>query len=171
MPGMNLPRFTVVLSGLYSSRWTFQSRTRKTSFKTYFSKPGKLCPTLTTIAVGKVPQLVEFVTANTARTYFRTFNKKSKLFCAKETDQAEQSEIEKITETEWKKFISKMAWDKVCQTLSEPVINTFELLSKGLSPQEVSDKLDIPYNTVCVYKKRVVNKISKEIADLEDEIG
>ena len=120
---------------------------------------------------GKFRNWLSFVTANTARTYFRTFNKKSKLFCAKETDQAEQSEIEQLTETEWKKFISKMAWDKVCKTLSEPVIITFELLSKGLSPQEVSDKLDIPYNTVCVYKKRVVNKISKEIADLEDEIG
>lgn len=120
---------------------------------------------------GKFRNWLSFVTSNTARTYFRTFNKKSKLFCSTETDHAEESEIDKITETEWKKFISKMAWDKVSTTLSDPVKDTFNLFSQGLSPQEVSDKLDIPYNTVCVYKKRVINKISKEIADLEENIG
>jgi RNA polymerase sigma factor (sigma-70 family) len=120
---------------------------------------------------GRFRNWLSFVTANTARTYFRTFNRNSKLFCSKDSDHAEQAEIEKITETEWKKFISKMAWDKVSKNLSEPACQSFELLSEGLSAQQVAEKLNIPYNTVCVYKKRVINKISKEIADLEDDIG
>ncbi|EDM24674.1 hypothetical protein LNTAR_03969 [Lentisphaera araneosa HTCC2155] len=36
---------------------------------------------------------------------------------------------------------------------------------------EVGEQLSIPYNTVCVYKKRVINKIAKEIAELEEQLG
>ena len=120
---------------------------------------------------GKFRNWLGVVVSNTAMTYFRKLknstNSNSNIFL----DDKTEPEIAQLTENEWKLFISKQAWDNVKQNLSETVINCFELISDGIDLKAVGEKLDIPYNTVCVYKKRVVNKISREINRLEQEFG
>ena len=120
---------------------------------------------------GKFRNWLSQVTSNAACSYFRQHNKKSKLFSDTQTDQGVEAEIDKITRDEWKSFISQMAWEKVSKTLSDSVRQCFELISKGEDLNDIATKMDLPYNTVCVYKRRIINKIAKEISDLEDEIG
>ena len=120
---------------------------------------------------GKFRTWLSRVTSNTARTYFRKHNRKSKLFSDVESDQGVEAEIEKISAEEWKKFIADMAWKNVSTNLSEVVKDTFRLLSEGCSTMEISEELNIPYNTVSVYKRRVIAKIAKEIAELEIQLG
>ena len=120
---------------------------------------------------GKFRNWLAVVVSNTAMTYFRKLkgseNSMNKIILENKTE----PEIGLLTENEWKLFISKKAWENVKQSLTENVISCFELLSDGMELNEVGEKLGIPYNTVCVYKKRVINKISREINRLEEEFG
>lgn len=120
---------------------------------------------------GKFRNWLGVVVSNTAMTYFRKLkgseNSINKIILENKTE----PEIGLLTENEWKLFISKKAWENVKQSLTENVISCFELLSDGMELNEVGEKLGIPYNTVCVYKKRVINKISREINRLEEEFG
>ena len=120
---------------------------------------------------GKFRSWLSLVTSNTARTYYRGHNKKLKLFSDEDSDQKIDAEIERICEEEWKKFVADMAWKKVSQTLSEQLKNCFELLSQGVEIKEVASQLDMPYNTAVVYRRRVINKIAKEIAEIELQLG
>ena len=120
---------------------------------------------------GKFRSWLSLVTSNTARTYYRGHNKQLKLFSDEDSDQKIDAEIERICEEEWKKFVADMAWKKVSQTLSEQLKNCFELLSQGVEIKEVASQLDMPYNTAVVYRRRVINKIAKEIAEIELQLG
>ena len=120
---------------------------------------------------GKFRTWLSTVCANTVRTYFKRHNRKSALFSDEEKELAIDSELDKISLIEWKKFISERAWDTVKPTLSEQVCRIFERISTGEDMHNIADDLDIPYNTVCVYKKRVINKLTKVIHELNVELG
>ena len=120
---------------------------------------------------GKFRSWLSLVTSNAARSYFRIHNRHSALFINEDSDQKVEAEIEKISLAEWKKFIAEKAWANVSPQLNETLRQCFELISQGVDMHEVGEQLVIPYNTVCVYKKRVINKIAKEIAELEEQLG
>ena len=120
---------------------------------------------------GKFRNWLGLVVSNTARTYFRNKNTSNRIIGSLSMEGGMAQEVEKIAVEEWQKFISNKAWENVSQTLSDAVRECFELISQGMDLQEVGEKTGMPYNTVCVYKKRVINKISREIARLENEIG
>ena len=80
-------------------------------------------------------------------------------------------EIEEIAEREWKLFLANTAWTNVEKTLSEKMKQTYLMLLKGSSLEEVSESLGIQNNTVYVYKLRVLEKIQKEISRLERELS
>ena len=85
-------------------------------------------------------------------------------------DQVSLPEIETIAEKEWKLFLANAAWKKVEKELTDKVKNTYLMLLKGKSLDDVVDELEIQKNTVYVYKLRVVEKIQKEIKRLEREL-
>ena len=120
---------------------------------------------------GKFRSWLSLVTSNLARSYFRSHNRHSQLFVNEDSDQKVEAEIESISLAEWKKFIAEKAWETVSPQLNDTLRQCFELISKGVDMHEIAEIMKIPYNTVCVYKKRVINKIAKEIAELEEQLG
>ena len=86
-------------------------------------------------------------------------------------DKVSLPEIETIAEREWKLFLANAAWKKVQKELTDKVKNTYLMLLKGKSLNDVASELEIQKNTVYVYKLRVVEKIQKEIKRLEKELS
>jgi RNA polymerase sigma factor (sigma-70 family) len=80
-------------------------------------------------------------------------------------------DIQDIAEKEWETYIATMALNNIRGKFSDKVIEIFLQLSKGKVPKEISDELDIPANTVSVYKKRVTAKLCEEIRRLNIELG
>lgn len=120
---------------------------------------------------GKFRNWLGLVVSNTAKSYYRKQSNVSKAIGKIERDSEIEPEIQDISDAEWKLFISNKAWENVKVSLSENVIQCFELISEGNDLKDVAEKSGIPYNTVCVYKKRIINKISREIVRLEQELG
>ncbi|MCM8533089.1 MAG: sigma-70 family RNA polymerase sigma factor [Lentisphaeraceae bacterium] len=120
---------------------------------------------------GKFRNWLGLVVSNTARSYYRKQNNALKAIGKIESETEIEPEIQEISDKEWKLFISNKAWENVKVSLGESVIACFELISEGHDLKNVAEKSGIPYNTVCVYKKRIINKISREIVRLEQELG
>ena len=80
-------------------------------------------------------------------------------------------DIEKIAEKEWNTYIASMAFDNIKGEFSNDIIDIFLKLSKGESNISVAKELDLPANTVAVYKKRVIAKLRKEVRRLNYELG
>lgn len=120
---------------------------------------------------GKFRNWLGLVVSNTARSYYRKINNGARALGKIENDSEKEPEIEAISDNEWKLFIANKAWENVKKNLSENVIECFELISEGMDLKEVAEHCSLPYNTVCVYKKRIINKISREIIRLEDDLG
>lgn len=79
-------------------------------------------------------------------------------------------EIEVIADREWKLFLANAAWEKVEKELTSKVKETYLMLLKGKSMDDVASTVGIQKNTVYVYKLRVIEKIQKEIKRLEREL-
>ena len=120
---------------------------------------------------GKFRNWLGLVVSNTARTYYRDKNTASRAMGKIDPDSDIEPEIERISKEEWQRFISNQAWENVSKTLTDGVRECFELISEGMDLKKVAAKCEMSYNTVCVYKKRVINKISREIIRLENELG
>lgn len=80
-------------------------------------------------------------------------------------------EIEQLANQEWKAHIGKLAWENIKGSFTDKVIEAFLLFSEGLSTVEIAEKLNVEPNTVNVYKKRVREKLLKEINLLDSELG
>ena len=68
-------------------------------------------------------------------------------------------------------LITKKAWQNIKDGLSENSRLCFEALMKGESFDIIAERLSIPKNTISVNKKRVEEKMFKEIQRLQREIG
>ena len=64
-----------------------------------------------------------------------------------------------------------MALDNLRGKFSSNVIDVFERLTRGETPESISQEMGVPRNTVAVYKKRVLAKLRKEVKRLDDELG
>ncbi|MCM8535304.1 MAG: sigma-70 family RNA polymerase sigma factor [Lentisphaeraceae bacterium] len=80
-------------------------------------------------------------------------------------------EIEQLANQEWKAHIGKMAWENIKDCFTDKVIEAFLLFSEGLTTPEIAEKLGVEANTVNVYKKRVRDKLCKEINLLDSELA
>ncbi|MCH2176603.1 MAG: sigma-70 family RNA polymerase sigma factor [Lentisphaeria bacterium] len=80
-------------------------------------------------------------------------------------------DIESFVEQEWIKFITERAFEKLSETTSPKEIETFHLFAKGKSVTEISETLGIAESSVYVYKKRIQEKLQKEIKNLEYDLG
>ena len=118
------------------------------------------------------------VTRNEVRNYFRYTSRQNKKVekASKDvhsdiTNVEALPDIEKIAEEEWQGYIASMAFANIKDDFSDTIIEVFLKLSKGLSNIKVAEEMDIPRNTIAVYKKRITAKLSKEIRRLNHELG
>ena len=83
----------------------------------------------------------------------------------------EEAEIDKIASREWENYIANLAFENIQSKFQPHVIKAFELCIEGLSCEEASTQLDIPVNTIHVYKKRVQAALFKEAMRRDHELG
>jgi RNA polymerase sigma factor (sigma-70 family) len=107
----------------------------------------------------------------TVSNHIRKFSRRSELDKKIEIPTSLSPEVEEISDREWKVFISKMAWNKIKEDLTENARLSFEGLMEGESFDSISERLSIPKNTISVNKKRVEQKMFKEIQKLQRELG
>jgi RNA polymerase sigma factor (sigma-70 family) len=80
-------------------------------------------------------------------------------------------EIEQMAVQEWKAHVGKLAWENIKDSFTDKVIEAFLLFSEGLTTVQIAEKLGVEANTVNVYKKRVRDRLCKEINLLDSELG
>ncbi|MDD7985002.1 sigma-70 family RNA polymerase sigma factor [Lentisphaera marina] len=107
----------------------------------------------------------------TVNNHIRKFSRRSELDKKLDLPTSLSPEIEEISDKEWKIFISKKAWDNIQASLSKNARLCFEALMIGESFDSISQRLDIPKNTISVNKKRTEEKMFKEIQRLQRELG
>ena len=84
---------------------------------------------------------------------------------------ADQPDIDERIDEEWKLHISRLAWDNIKDQFSGSVGECFQMFTKGNSVDEICEKLDIKRNSAFVFRQRVIEKLSKEIRRLDDELS
>ena len=80
-------------------------------------------------------------------------------------------EIEQIADKEWKSYISNLAWKKVEKTFSPTVCSAFMKMVEGHEVIDIAKELVISESSVYVYKKRVQDRLRREIAVFNSELG
>ena len=112
---------------------------------------------------------------NTVIDFIRSSQKKADGIKGAADEQDELSsislpDIEEIAEREWKNYISNMAWDNIKDSFTGKAAKCFLLLSAGKTAEEAGEELGVERNTVYVYKKRVQQKLCREINRLNSEL-
>lgn len=82
-----------------------------------------------------------------------------------------EAEISKWADKEWEVYISSLAWDNVKDEFGETVQQIFLMLSKGEEIETIAKELDVKENTVYQSRKRVKNRLYREIRRLNYELG
>jgi RNA polymerase sigma factor (sigma-70 family) len=83
----------------------------------------------------------------------------------------DEGDLEQIVDREWASFLTKTAWDNVSKDLSPAMKECFEGVIAGKKIRDIGKELDIPENTVSIYKKRVSTIMRREIHRLEEELN
>ena len=117
------------------------------------------------------PWLVAVI-RNEVRTFWRESTRKQKQFDASLEDPSSiEAEIDIQAEKEWKIFIAQKAWENLKPSFNEKVVQVFEALSEGADPADLAKQMALERNTIYVYRKRVLQKLYREIRRLEDELS
>ena len=116
------------------------------------------------------------VTRNTVVNSFRKKEKQQKLLEDVKThpanlDIAEISEIEDITEREWKLHVSRLAWDSIKKEFNDKTRQCYLMLAEGIPATEVAKRLDLKVNSVHVFRQRIQEKLKSEIRRLNWELS
>ena len=82
-----------------------------------------------------------------------------------------EPQIEELAEKEWENYITNMALNNIKPHFSEKVMEIFMRLTQGTQAKVLGEELDIPRNTIAVYKKRVMAKLKDEVARLQRELS
>jgi RNA polymerase sigma factor (sigma-70 family) len=82
-----------------------------------------------------------------------------------------ESDINQWADEEWESYITEMAWNNIKGELGENAQQTFVLLNQGKSPEEIAAKLDVKLNTVYQTRKRITERLYREIRHLDHELG
>ena len=82
-----------------------------------------------------------------------------------------EPEIDKMADKEWGVYISNIAWSNVQPELNQKLQDVFQMSLDGRPRTEIAEVLDLPANTVSVYKRRVTAILQKEIKRLEKTFG
>lgn len=82
-----------------------------------------------------------------------------------------QPEIEALADKEWELYLSNTAWHNIKDDLNTNLQEVFNMSLEGISLSQIAETLDLPKNTVSVYKRRVLNTLKKEIKRLEKKFS
>ncbi|MCM8533890.1 MAG: sigma-70 family RNA polymerase sigma factor [Lentisphaeraceae bacterium] len=82
-----------------------------------------------------------------------------------------EAEIYDCMDKQWEIYISNLAWENVKEEFGETVQQIFLKLSKGESIEEIAVDLDVKENTVYQSRKRVKNRLYREIRRLNYDLG
>ena len=107
------------------------------------------------------------ITGNTVKSYFA---KKSKSLTPQTSKTIESPEVERLAEQEWKIYISNLAWDNINAELAPRAKEVFLRITQGETTSKIVDELELSESSVYVYKKRIQDKLIKEIRRLETEL-
>jgi RNA polymerase sigma factor (sigma-70 family) len=122
---------------------------------------------------GRFRYWLNTITLNTVRTRFAKEKRLQQALTGDQRAQLErfigqdsQSEVEKLAEREWKIHVAKLAWTRVVPQLSDKVRMVFEALIDGKDPDQIALEVKIERNTVYVYKRRVEQRLAREVTIL-----
>lgn len=85
-------------------------------------------------------------------------------------DKISESEIESISEAEWKVFITEKAMENLKPVISEKIMTVLQGTFDGKSSDELAEKLNTTQATIRVYRRRGKNALKKEILRLNAEM-
>jgi RNA polymerase sigma factor (sigma-70 family) len=117
------------------------------------------------------------VTGNTVKDLYRSQKRQSaKNEAAKDEilwnmEKASLPEIELQTKIEWERHISNLALESVGKCFTEKVVAIFTQFNKGVSAEELSEKYELPSNTIYKHCQRVKAKLHAELRRLHFELN
>jgi RNA polymerase sigma factor (sigma-70 family) len=85
-------------------------------------------------------------------------------------EQSDQGDLNDMISREWAAFLTERSWELVKNEISKPMRKCFEGFMAGKMIRSIADELQIPENTVSVYKKRVSVIMKREINRLQSEL-
>ena len=82
-----------------------------------------------------------------------------------------EAEIYECMDKQWEVYIANLAWENVKDEFGETVQQIFLKLSQGEDIENIAADLDVKENTVYQSRKRVKNRLYREIRRLNYELG
>ena len=86
-------------------------------------------------------------------------------------DEFDLGDLNQLIDREWAAFLTETAWGNVSKELSVSMKSCFEGVMQGKKIRDIAAVMNLPENTVSVYKKRVSVIMRREIHRLEDELN
>jgi RNA polymerase sigma factor (sigma-70 family) len=131
----------------------------------YDSGKGRFRGWLCTVTANKAKQLMQRKSADLDRL---TPDEKEEV--TRYLHEIRPTPSEELAEQEWVTYVLTMAWSRVQEEFGEKERQAFEMTSKGMGVDEVSQALGIATSSVYVYKKRVTDRLKQEVARLNREL-
>lgn len=123
---------------------------------------------------GQFRKWLAMITKNTALNFIdkkKRESTKSEAFQlekqASDLERISQPDIDKLAQTEWNVYLANLAWNNIKDDVSQAMQNLFELNLQQKSREEIAEILEVPVNTVSVYKRRVMEKFTREVQRLK----
>ena len=114
------------------------------------------------------------VVRNTVFNHFRTsarYKKRLENAASEVEFESSMPDIYEIAEENWQDHISNLAWENIKGALSERDCQLFLMLAEGKSVDEITKFFDMKRNTLYVIRKRIVEKLSREIRRLDEDLS
>ena len=86
------------------------------------------------------------------------------------TDAVVRPEIEEFAKREWESYLPELAWKTISKDFEPNVLKCFQLFTEGVDAKEIAKRLSLAESSVYVYKKRVQDRLTQEIARLQKEL-
>ncbi|MBR2426416.1 MAG: sigma-70 family RNA polymerase sigma factor [Lentisphaeria bacterium] len=84
-------------------------------------------------------------------------------------DYSVEPEVEALAREEWERYLPELALKNISGKLDKKTIKVFTMFSNGISASDIAKRLELSENSVYVYKQRVIEKMTAEIARLKNE--
>lgn len=118
------------------------------------------------------------VSGNEAKNHLRALGRRMEPLETLDWDSEEQSaenatirpEIERFAESEWERYLPELAWKTVSKEFEPQVLKCFQLFAEGIDVKEIARRTGVAESSVYVYKKRVQDRLTKEVARLQKEL-
>ena len=85
-------------------------------------------------------------------------------------DYSVEPEVEALAREEWERYLPELAMKNISEKMDKKTIKVFTLFSKGIPAPEIARRLELSESSVYVYKQRVIEKLTAEIANLKQEL-